>query len=61
MPILRTEESGLLLIHARDVSIDPEAFRYVVLEMLEEANVEILFHTSVSDVVMNGNALSAPL
>ena len=39
MPILRTEESGLLLIHARDVSIDPEAFRYVVLEMLEEANV----------------------
>jgi hypothetical protein len=45
------------LRHVRDVSIDREAFIYVVLEMLSEANVDTLFHTFVSDVVMNDDAV----
>ena len=41
----------------RDISIDRESFIYVVLEMLEQEGVDLLFHTFVSDVVMNGNAV----
>ena len=41
----------------RDISIDRESFIYVVLEMLEQESVDLLFHTFVSDVVMNGNAV----
>ncbi len=45
------------LLVARDVSIDREAFIYVVLDMLETEHVDMLFHSFVSDVVMNGNAV----
>ena len=41
----------------RDLSIDREAFIYVVLDMLETAGVDMLFHTFVSDVVKNGEAV----
>lgn len=36
----------------------PEAFKYVVLEMMREAGVELLLHTYVSDAVMEGNAIA---
>jgi hypothetical protein len=45
------------LLVARDVSIDREAFIYVVLDMLETEHVDMLFHSFVSDVEMNGNAV----
>ena len=45
------------LLTARDLSIDREAFIYVVLDMLETAGVDMLFHTFVSDVVKSGDAL----
>lgn len=36
----------------------PETFKYVVLEMMREAGVELLLHTYVSDVVMEGKAVA---
>jgi hypothetical protein len=45
------------LLVARDVSIDREAFIYVVLDMLETEGVDMLFHTFVSDVVKNGDTV----
>jgi hypothetical protein len=41
----------------RDVSIDREAFKYLVDEMLQEAGVKVLLHTYVSDVVMGGTEI----
>jgi hypothetical protein len=37
--------------------VDPEKFKYVVLKMVHEANVDILFHTYFSDVIMEGSDL----
>lgn len=45
------------LLAVRDISIDREAFNYVVLGMLEEAGVDLLFHSYASDVLMEGNAV----
>jgi 2-polyprenyl-6-methoxyphenol hydroxylase-like FAD-dependent oxidoreductase len=43
---------------SRIIAIDPEAFKYVALQMLQEAGVELLLHSQVSDVVLNGEALN---
>lgn len=38
--------------------IDPELLTITYIEMLEEANVDILLYTTFCDVVMNGNAVT---
>jgi hypothetical protein len=45
------------LLVKRDISIDREAFIYVVLDMLETEGVEMLFHTFVSDVIKDGDTV----
>ncbi len=40
-----------------DVSVDREAFKFVCQELLEKAGVQVLLHTWVSDVAMEGNAI----
>jgi hypothetical protein len=42
---------------ARSIVVDPEAVKYVALEMLQEAGVDMLLHTVVSDVLMEGSTL----
>ena len=37
--------------------VDPEMFKFETLSMLTEAGAEILFHTMVADVVMDGNTV----
>lgn len=37
--------------------IDPEAFKHVMLQMLEEAGVKVLLHTWIADVVMEDRSL----
>ncbi|MCL4466882.1 MAG: FAD-dependent oxidoreductase [Chloroflexi bacterium] len=36
----------------------PEAYKYVALDMLSEAGCELMLHTYISDVVMDGNTLA---
>ena len=42
---------------AAAISVDHEAMKYVAMEMVLEAGVEILFHTVLTDVVMEGNVV----
>lgn len=37
---------------------DPECFKWVCLEILQEAGVQILLHSLAVDVIMNGNKLN---
>jgi len=37
--------------------VDPEKFKYVTLKMVDDAGVDILFHTYFCDVIMEGNDL----
>jgi 2-polyprenyl-6-methoxyphenol hydroxylase-like FAD-dependent oxidoreductase len=43
---------------ARRILYRPEAYKYVALQMLQEAGVEVMLHAFVSDVVMEGNSVS---
>lgn len=40
------------------LQIDPEIFKYVVLEMLESAGVEVLLNTTLLDVIQNNKCIS---
>lgn len=39
-------------------AIDTEKFKYITLKMVQEAGVQILFHTYFSDVIMDGNRVT---
>ncbi|MEA4845668.1 MAG: FAD-dependent oxidoreductase [Clostridiaceae bacterium] len=41
------------------VPFDPEYYKYVAQELVLEAGAEILFHTYISDVIMDGNRICA--
>ncbi|MCL4466884.1 MAG: FAD-dependent oxidoreductase [Chloroflexi bacterium] len=49
---------GSLKFNARWVVYHPEAYKYVALEMLREAGVELMLHTYVSDVIVEDGALA---
>jgi hypothetical protein len=42
---------------AAAASVDHEAMKYLTMEMVLEAGADILFHTVLTDVVMQGNAV----
>ena len=44
--------------NAKWIIYDPEAFKYLALEMLQESGVELLLHTFVSDVVLDGGSIA---
>ncbi len=46
------------LPYTRDVSVDREAMKYLLFQMLQEAGVELLLHAYVADVTMDGNTLA---
>ena len=41
----------------RKITFDPEIFQYVVLEMIEEAGITLLTHTTVSDAIVRNGGL----
>jgi hypothetical protein len=43
---------------ARQIGVYPEAFKAVALEMLREAGVEIMLHTWVADVLLEGSRVA---
>jgi hypothetical protein len=49
---------GSSKFNARFVAYHPEAFKYLALEMLREAGVDLLLHTYVSDVVLDGRGIA---
>ena len=49
---------GSLKFNARFVVSRPEAFKAVALEMLREAGVEIMLHTWVADVLLEGSRVA---
>lgn len=55
--ILRRAKEKNYFDFAEDFFIDQENLKLTYLEMLEEANVEILLYTFVSDAVKEGNAV----
>lgn len=45
--------------NARWISYHPEAFKFVALDKLHEAGVQLLFHTTITGVTVDGSRVSA--
>ena len=53
----RAAEKNLFENGVKTTTIDPELLTVTYIEMLEEANVDILLYTTFCDVIMEGNTL----
>lgn len=53
----KAAEKNMFAKGEMDTTIDPEMLTLTYIEMLEEANVDILLYTTFCDVIMEGNTL----